>query len=100
MFLHPKSKNAKLAEYNAKKTQCTQWDTEMNVAAKSFYTISAELEELRGSRTKVRDRIKEIAPADLQLKIQQIVQQPQIIQTGFLLREIKPSFMKWLAKVI
>ncbi len=67
-----KSKNSKLTEYNEKKAQCIQWDTDMNVAKKSLLTISAELEELRKSRTKVRDRIKEIAPADLQLKIQQI----------------------------
>lgn len=67
-----KSKNAKSAEFNEKKAQCIRWDTEMEVAAKSLYTTSEELEELRESRTKVRERIKEIAPADLQLKIQQI----------------------------
>lgn len=92
-----KSKNAKLAEFNEKKAQCNQWDTEMNVAAKSFYTISAELEELRESRTKVRDRIKEIAPADLQLKIQQI--RDRIYELNQSLSELKGQIQTYETEI-
>lgn len=67
-----KAKQTLAAEYEEKKKQCEQWNSEAESSKKILAEVSAELEELRNERTAVRERIKEIAPAELQEKIQNV----------------------------
>lgn len=60
------------AEYEEKKKQYAQWNSEMESSRELLSKVSAELEALRNERTSVRERIKEIAPAELQEKIQNV----------------------------
>lgn len=67
-----RSKASRTAEYREKKEQCDRWDAEMTEAKKLLTFISAELEGLKDKRTEIRERIKEIAPADMQMKVQRV----------------------------
>lgn len=67
-----KTKKTLSEEFEEKKSQCARWDSELRAAKAKLSKASAELELLRGERTKIRERIKEIAPAELQEHIQNV----------------------------
>lgn len=67
-----KTKKILSEEFEEKKSQCGRWDSELETAKAKLSKASAELELLRGERTRIRERIKEIAPAELQERIQNV----------------------------
>ncbi len=67
-----KARKTLLDEFEEKKSQCARRDAELEAAKVLLSKASAELESLRAKRTKIRERIKEIAPAELQEHIQNV----------------------------
>ncbi len=67
-----RSKEEKTRERNEKKKQCDLWDAEAKEAEENLTKLSKELDIFREKRTAGRERLREIAPADLNIKIQEI----------------------------
>ncbi|UAL07907.1 MAG: chromosome segregation protein SMC [Candidatus Methanogranum gryphiswaldense] len=59
-------------QFEAKKKESIQVEKSLQEAKDEFGSISEALESLRSSRSSVRDRIEEIAPAEIQEKIQKV----------------------------
>lgn len=67
-----KQKETISSEFEAKKKECAEAENELQEAKDDLGSVSEALENLRTERTAVRDRIKEIAPAEIQEKIQTV----------------------------
>ncbi len=67
-----KSKKEMQQSMQDSRQRMTEADTELAEARKVFGELSARMTALNDERTKIRDRIAEIAPADLQARIQAV----------------------------
>lgn len=92
-----KSKESKVEERREKKEQCDRWDAEMKEAKESLAVISAELDQLKETRTEIRERIKEIAPADMQMKVQKV--RDRIYELNQALTEQKDQLLSYETEV-